>query len=254
MGEWLAGPGYDQRIRYLNGEWIDSTASLDTMSSNSVRDHRGGDENGLLGDRRVPSKGERQRQAILDALAALLTARPIGDLTVGEIATEAGVRRSGYYFYFESKYTALAVMTSEIWTELMDKARAFVRSDNETVADYLARTAGTAVETWHRHDAVLVASIQAIPLDAQIASMWRTWNERLAGILTEQVLRDQQAGLAHPVAPDVPALISALLEMTMHLFYQDRLNRCTPTETRDMLGNVRAIWLASAWGISPPPS
>ncbi len=233
----------------LNFDWTDTADRIDGMSTSSVRSSS--NRSGLLGDRLSPSKGERQRQAILDGLTSLLATRPISDLTIGEIAAEARVNRSGYYFYFESKYTALAVMTSDIWTELMDKAQAFVRSDTESIEDYLARTAGTAVDTWHAHDAVLVASIQAIPLDEQIAAMWKSWNERLADILSAQVVKDRAAGLAHPVASDVPALITALLEMTMHLFYQDRLNSCAPEDTRRMLENVNAIWLASAWGIVP---
>lgn len=44
---------------------------------------------GLLGDRRMPSKGERQRRAILDCLPELLATRPIGELTVAEIAAAA---------------------------------------------------------------------------------------------------------------------------------------------------------------------
>jgi len=205
----------------------------------------------LLGDRRMPSKGERQRRAILDSLAELLATRPIGELTVGDIAAAAGVRRSGYYFYFESKYTALAVITAEIWSELMDRAEAFVRFDNESVADFLLRTASTAVDVWHTHDAVLVASVQAIPLDKQLADMWRTWNERLAAILTEQVLKDREQGLANPVTEDVPDLIATLLEMTMHMFYNDRLHKAAPEDTQRMLATVQAIWLASAWGIRP---
>lgn len=218
------------------------------MSTEPLRDEPG--EAAVVGDRRLPSKGERQRQAILDSLARLLATRPIGELTVGEIATDAGVRRSGYYFYFESKYTALAVLTSDIWSELMDRAAAFKRFDTETVADFLRRTIEVAVDTWHAHAAVLVASIQAIPLDDQLAGMWREWNERLIGVLTEQVLQDQKQGVARPVYADVPFLITTLLEMTMHTFYQDRLNDCSRAQTEAMMDTVVAIWLASAWGIT----
>lgn len=209
-----------------------------------------GEDAPLLGDRRTPSKGERQRRAILDALATLLATRPIGDLTVGEIATEARVRRSGFYFYFESKYTALAVITSEIWSELMDRTGAFNRLDDETVSDFFRRSLAITVGVWHAHDAVLVASIQAIPLDEQLAGMWRNWNERLVGIVTEQVLRDQEAGVALPVCADVHTLVTTLLEMTMHTFYQDRLNKCSEAQTQTMIATVGAIWLASAWGIT----
>ncbi len=219
------------------------------MSSPPIRTSSN-DEGALLGDRRMPSKGERQRRAILDALPRLLATRPIGDLTVGEIAAEAGVRRSGFYFYFDSKYSALAVITSEIWSQLMDKARDFTRFDDETVADFLTRTQRITVDLWHAHDSVLVASIQAIPLDEHLARLWKSWNERLASILVGQVLKDRDAGVAHPVGSDVPALISTLLQMTMHMFYENRRNGCTKAETAQMLDTVRAIWLASAWGIT----
>lgn len=208
------------------------------------------DDDALLGDRRASTKGERQRRSILASLSELLAVRPIGELTVGEIAVAAGVRRSGYYFYFESKYTALAVLTSEIWSELMERAEAFAQFNNETTSEFLLRTASAAVETWHLHDAVLVASVQAIPLDEQLASMWKGFNARLVGILTEQVLKDQGQGVAKPITADVPMLISTLVEMTMHMFYEDCLNNNTEIETRRMLETVRSIWLASVWGIT----
>lgn len=216
------------------------------MSSSPVSAHS--NDVALLGDRRTPSKGERQRQAILDSLTELLATRPIGDLTVGEIATAAGVRRSGYYFYFESKYTALAVVTAEIWSELMDYVQSFARVDNETAADFVRRTAASTVEVWHAHDAVLIASIQAVPLDEQIASMWRVWNERLARILTEQIRKDIDAGRARPVSADLPYLVSSLLEMTLHMFYKDRLDNCSEQQTRRMLDTISSIWLAAIWG------
>ncbi|ANY25821.1 putative TetR family transcriptional regulator [Gordonia terrae NBRC 100016] len=194
------------------------------------------------------SKGERQRRAILESIQALLATRPIGELTVGEITAQARVGRSNFYFYFESKYTALTVLVSDVWAELMVRAESFVRFANEAPNEFLDRTAGTAVEIWRTHEAVLVASVQAIPLDAQLAEMWRDWSERLANVLTEQVLRDQQDGLARPASDDVSALVATLLEMTLHVFYRDRIDGNTSEQTERMLRQVRSIWLAAAWG------
>lgn len=202
----------------------------------------------LLGDRRLPSKGERQRRAILDCLPELLVTRPVGELTIGEIADAAGVRRSGFYFYFESKYAALAVITSEIWSELIDQAQVLARSGEESIADFIERSADIALDLWHEHEGVLMASVEAIPLDEQLAALWREWNLRLGAIITEQVLKDQKRGLAHPVSPDVPALISMLLEMTMHMFYLDRLRRDDRSQTRKTREMVVSIWLASLTG------
>lgn len=202
----------------------------------------------MLGDRHMPTKGERQRHAILAALPQLLAHRSIDELTVGEIAEAAGVRRSGFYFYFESKYTALAVATSDIWSEVMDRASAFTRLDNESPSEFLARLEDVAIEAWHTHEAVLVASVRAIPVDAQLAGMWSRWNALLSDTVVAQLLKDQEQGLANPSAADVPLLVANLVEMTIHLFYQDRVNKCDAAETARMLVVMRAIWLASAWG------
>ncbi|MEZ0339272.1 TetR/AcrR family transcriptional regulator [Mycobacterium sp. pV006] len=206
----------------------------------------------LLGDRRLPSKGERQRRAILDCLPDLLATRPITELTVGEIAAAARVQRSGFYFYFESKYTALAVITSEIWSELMDRARFFSRSADESAADFIGRTTDIALDLWRNHEGVLMASVQAIPLDTQLAELWQDWIQRLADIVSNQVLEDQERGLAHPVSPDVPALTSTLLEMTMHIFYTNRLRQHDEAQTAQLRDMVVSIWIASAWGITAP--
>ena len=171
--------------------------------------------------------------------------RPVGELTIGEIADAAGVRRSGFYFYFESKYAALAVITSEIWSELMDRAQIFTRSGDESVADFIERCGDIALDLWHEHEGVLMASVQAIPLDEQLAALWQEWIRRLSALITEQVLTDQKRGLAHPASPDVPALVSTLLEMTMHVFYLDRLRRHNRSQTRKTREMVLSIWLAS---------
>ncbi|CAJ1501046.1 TetR/AcrR family transcriptional regulator [[Mycobacterium] burgundiense] len=212
-----------------------------------------GDDAVLLGDRRAPSKGERQRRAILDCLPELLATRPISELTIGEIAQAAGVRRSGFYFYFESKYAPLAVITSEIWTELMSRAQFFARGPDEPVRDFIGRTADIALGLWRDHEGVLTASVQAIPLDEQMAQLWDEWNQRLADVIAEQVLLDREQGVAQPVSGDVRGLITMLLEMTMHVFYMDRLRHNNAEQTRASREMVQAIWLAAGWGIPTMP-
>lgn len=221
---------------------------IHTMSSKPGRPAR--EPASVLGDRRTPSKGERQRTAILETVADLLTTRSIADLTIGEIASAAGVLRSGFYFYFDSKFAPLAVLTSEIWSDLMEQAQSFVRFDSETVEQYLDRVNAVTARAWRTHDAVLIASIQAMPQDEQLADMWKHWNQRLADILTAQVLKDRDQGLAKPISEDVPTLVSSVLEMTMHMYYKDRLDQCTPEQTERTFAAVRAIWLASAWGLN----
>ena len=52
-------------------------------------------------------RGYRQRQAILAAVRELLEEKPFAELSVRTISNRAGVARSGFYFYFDSKYSVL---------------------------------------------------------------------------------------------------------------------------------------------------
>ena len=210
--------------------------------------YRAGDDDTAALVRRGPrTKGERHRRAILDGMTELLSTRPIVELTVVEIAAAAGLQRSGFYFYFESKYTALAAITSGIWSEFMDRANSVTRFDNEPVDEFFNRTAGAALMLWRDHQEVLIASVQAIPHDERLAAMWRGWNQHLAEVIAQQVIADRDRGLARPVSADVPALTSMLLEMTMHIFYMDRLRQCDEQETHSTMELLRSVWLASAW-------
>src|ERR1700709_1291623 len=62
------------------------------------------------------SRGDRQRDAIVAAVRELLHERSFADLSVSTISERAGVARSGFYFYFDSKYAVLAVVVSDAMT------------------------------------------------------------------------------------------------------------------------------------------
>ena len=59
------------------------------------------------------SRGDRQREAIVTAVRELLEERSFADLSVSTISERAGVARSGFYFYFDSKYAVLAVILAD---------------------------------------------------------------------------------------------------------------------------------------------
>src|ERR1700746_424985 len=66
------------------------------------------------------SRGDRQRAAIVSAVRELLQEQSFADLSVSTISERAGIARSGFYFYFDSKYAVLAVILAEA-SELLDQ-------------------------------------------------------------------------------------------------------------------------------------
>ena len=83
------------------GEGLDAPFTTDEQEAGRAADH------GAV----VPvprRRGDRQRQAIVQAVRELLEERPFAQLSVSTISDRAGVARSGFYFYFDSKYAVLA--------------------------------------------------------------------------------------------------------------------------------------------------
>lgn len=63
--------------------------------------------------RRAPTKGDQREQALIDAAREVFREKPIGQVTIDELAGAAGIARSGFYFYFDSKQALLAALVDQ---------------------------------------------------------------------------------------------------------------------------------------------
>lgn len=70
-------------------------------------------------------RGDKQRQAIVEAVRGLLQEKRFAELSVSTISLRAGVARSGFYFYFDSKYAVLAQLMAEATEELEELTQYF---------------------------------------------------------------------------------------------------------------------------------
>src|SRR5215217_6932226 len=91
------------------------------------------------------SRGDRQRDAIVTAVRELLQERSFADLSVSTISERAGVARSGFYFYFDSKYDVLAFIVKDALAELDDLTHDFApRDPDESPQSFARRMVGSA--------------------------------------------------------------------------------------------------------------
>ena len=83
--------------------------------------------------------------AIVAAVRELLEETPFADLSVSTISDRAGVARSGFYFYFDSKYAVLAQILGEATEELEELTHYFApREADESPAAFAKRMVGSA--------------------------------------------------------------------------------------------------------------
>jgi AcrR family transcriptional regulator len=91
----------------------------------------------------------RSRRMLMDALVKLLTVREFEDISIQEIADEAGLNRATFYLHYPDKNALLQAMTAARFRDLIGRrGLSFTDCDGALraialgVCDYLAETTG----------------------------------------------------------------------------------------------------------------
>jgi AcrR family transcriptional regulator len=192
------------------------------------------------------SRGDRQREAIVTAVRELLQERSFADLSVSTISERAGVARSGFYFYFDSKYAVLAVILADAGDLLDNLTHHFApREPGETPAAFAKRMVGSAAAVYANDDPVLKACAVARNTDAQIHEMMDDFYD---GIIDKLITLLEQDADARPISDDVPALVRTLAAVTSFTLTQDSAFVGRGEDSARAIEIVERLWLSAFWG------
>ncbi|MDT5058214.1 MAG: hypothetical protein QOF66_6580 [Mycobacterium sp.] len=192
------------------------------------------------------SRGDRQRDAIVSAVRELLKERSFADLSVSTISERAGVARSGFYFYFDSKYAVLAVILADAG-ELLDKlTHDFApREPGEALEAFAKRMVGSAAAVYANNDPVMSACAVARNTDAQIREMMDDFAD---GIIDKIVTLVEQDTDARPISKDLPALVRTLAATTTMTLTHDSSFIGRGEDPARAVEIVERLWLNALWG------
>ncbi|RDH79464.1 TetR/AcrR family transcriptional regulator [Mycolicibacterium moriokaense] len=192
------------------------------------------------------SRGDRQRDAIVAAVRELLGERSFADLSVSTISERAGVARSGFYFYFDSKYAVLAVILDDD-SELLDSLTNHFapREPGETPAAFAKRMVGSAAAVYANDDPVLSACAVARNTDAQIREMMDDFYD---GIIDKLIALLEQDSEASPISDDLPALVRTLAATTTMTLTQDSAFVGRDTDPGRAVDALERLWVSAIWG------
>ncbi|WP_407662487.1 TetR/AcrR family transcriptional regulator [Mycolicibacterium palauense] len=194
-------------------------------------------------------RGDRQRRAIIGAVRELLQETPFADLSVSTISDRAGVARSGFYFYFESKYAVLAQIFAEATQELEELTQYFApRGAEESPAAFAKRMVGSAAAVFAHNDPVMSACNAARSTDAEI----RKIQDGQISTVVDQIVRivedEMAAGTAHPISEDIPALIRTLGATTVMMLSGDVTFLGPDGDIDRGVRVLEQLWLTCLWG------
>src|SRR6476469_9797575 len=192
------------------------------------------------------SRGDRQRDAIVTAVRELLHERAFADLSVSTISERAGVARSGFYFYFDSKYAVLAVILADA-SEMLDQlTHNFApREPGEAQSDFAKRMVGSAAAVTANDDPVLTACTVARNTDAQIREMMDDFYD---GIIDKLIALLEQDADAQPISDDLPALVRTLTAVTTMTLTHDSAFVGRGEDPARAINIVERLWLNAIWG------
>jgi AcrR family transcriptional regulator len=192
------------------------------------------------------SRGDRQREAIVTAVRELLEERSFADLSVSTISERAGVARSGFYFYFDSKYAVLAVILADAGELLDELTHHFApREPGETPEAFAKRMVGSAAAVYANDDPVLSACSVARNTDAQIREMMDDFYD---GVIDKLITLLQQDPDARPISDDVPALVRTMAAVTTMTLTHDSTFVGRGQDPARAIDIVERLWLSAFWG------
>ncbi|MBS1694605.1 MAG: TetR/AcrR family transcriptional regulator [Actinobacteria bacterium] len=198
------------------------------------------------GDRTRRSRGDRQREAIVNAVRELLLEQSFADLSVSAISERAGVGRSGFYFYFDSKYAVLAVILAGAMEELKALTHDFApREPGEPIDAFAKRMVGSAATVYAGNDPVMRACTVAQNSDAQIRDLMNDFQGAVIGKLVGLV---QQDPTARPISNDLYALVRLLTAATSMTLAHDSTFVGGDDDPGRAIDALERLWQSALWG------
>jgi len=200
------------------------------------------------GRRRRPRKGDLRQEAILETAARLLSERSFSSVSVDDLAQGAGISRSAFYFYFDSRDAVLRTLADRVSEWVHGASEAWLRRTDESPVEALRRAIRANLDVWREHGPVLRAVVDARGHDAVLSEFWTTHAEHVVASFAEQIERERAAGVALPGPPSAAELARLLLLMAERANYD--ASRLPASRARDdrLVEGLTAIWVRAIYG------
>ncbi len=201
-------------------------------------------------DRRPAVRSDTRREAILDALDEWLRGSSLEAINVAEIAKQAGVSRSAFYFYFENKAAAVAALMERIIDEVEAVNTEFVTGE-ASPRDRVVTMLDGLLDTCDRYRHVFGAMLEARGSSAAVREIWDSARESFAPAVADLIAAQQLPPSLRSPECEVPGprvLALVLLEFNDRII--ERFVLGGPLSRAELTDGAAAVWLSTVYGVS----
>ncbi len=201
--------------------------------------------------RRTPrASGDERERAILATAARLLEERPLGEISVEDLARGAGISRPTFYFYFPSKDAVLLTLIDRIVVEAAsNREEALAKLTEEPRAGW-RQGLQAGFEAFGSRRAVTLAAAELRATNAEARELWARimegWVTDVAAIIESERAR----GVAPPGQP-ARDLAIALVQMNERVQFASFAGETPSLDGERALDVLVDVWVGAIYGTPP---
>lgn len=183
-------------------------------------------------------RGDDREAALLNVAEQLSSQDRLGEASISEIATAAGISRPGFYFYFQSKDELLAQLVAKTLKDSMEWH--IDAATVEPVAFTAELIAGTA-RMWREHRALLCSAVELAPRVPALHEQWTHAVTRSGTVLAQLVVSKTTIADLR-TAPAARAMVETLIWMVERNFYMLAISEHTPEDEQALVDRLTGAW------------
>jgi AcrR family transcriptional regulator len=188
-----------------------------------------------------PSKGDVREAQILDVTERLLRSTAFVDITMDEIARQAGLSRSTMYFYFASKDDLLAGLLARTHDEIVRPMALLLTAD--VAADRaVRRVLEGLLRAWREHGPALRTFLETALVSPEFGARWRGVTNENIDVAAQFIDRERAAGRLPAGPPSARAVSSAVFWMIEHEMYELFRTRHTRSAEAELVDTLAVLW------------
>ena len=199
------------------------------------------------GRRSSRPSGDDRELAILATAERLLSERPLGEISVDDLAKGAGISRPTFYFYFPSKDAVLLTLLERVTVEADSAVEGLAEKLPDDPVGVVRAVISAFFEVFGSHRAVTLAGAAAGATNAEMRELWsasmQKWIANMAALITAE--RDRGAAPDTIPAEDLAISLNLMNERTMLAAFAAE----QPAVIHDrVVDTLTHIWVSSIYG------
>jgi AcrR family transcriptional regulator len=196
--------------------------------------------------------GDDRERAIFQSAERLLEEKPLGEISVDDIAKGAGISRPTFYFYFPSKEAVVLTIVERMipaqTAKSRDEALALLAEDRHAG---LSLALGGLYETIRARKAVAMAATELRATSQEARDQWGRIMEEWVSIVAA-IIEEERARGAAPHGASARDLATALVQMNERVQQGALVDESPSIPEEKVIDVLVEIWLRAIYGTAEP--